>query len=471
MVDFVPCPPGMVPPVVRDEFRQVFDDLDEDCCGLLRPTQVTAALALNRVTLNEEEAAALIRAMDPTASGWVALEPFTCALYALSLVQREVCEPRVYSVFPDSDFTAQSATGILRLRRAVWLALEDPSSSRQAFWAATVVVAVIAVSTIGIVVETFPDARAAAPAAFDGLEVFCAVFFSAELLLRAVTTPYLTTFPFQTRTIIDVLAVLPFYVTLIAAAPGSGGGSAGAALRVVRVLRVVRLFKLGRYVTWMNIFARTLAASLPALGSGWLTGGVGMCGAFSPLRVDQPPALPSSALRPVLLFIATLVAIVSASATYFAERGEWDSEAGQWLRPDGSRSPFQSIPETMWFTVVTMTTVGYGDVFPVTVAGSIVAAVSFMCAGEGGGGGGGKGGAAPEASRSCRPQHRHPAPRDPDLRDFRRLPLRVRPRGEPTEAAARPRLAGEGGGESGEAESIPAHAPVAAELCSPRPPR
>lgn len=162
--------------------------------------------------------------------------------------------------------------------------------------------------------------------------------------------PDLATFLFQARTAVDILAVAPFYVTLIAAAPGSGGGAAGAALRVVRVLRVVRLFKLGRYVTWMRIFTRTLLDALPALGSerprsamhaplSWRCAGPCLVRVASTLRAtwaSSPPA--------VLLFMATLAAIVFASLGYYAERGEWSAARGEWVRPDDSRSPFQVRP-------------------------------------------------------------------------------------------------------------------------------
>ena len=431
-MDFLPAPLSMIPPAVRDELRQVFDDLDAECCGLLTPAQVTGGLELNGVSLSHAEIAALIRAMDPTGSGWISFEPFLCCIYALSLTQREVCTSRVYAVFPDSDFPARGSTGLLRLRRAVWLALEDPQSSKPAFWTAVAIVVVIVASTLGIIVETFPDVRASNPAAFDGLEVVCAAFFSVELVLRAACTPYLATFLFQARTAVDILAVAPFYVTLIAAAPGSGGGAAGAALRVVRVLRVVRLFKLGRYVTWMRIFTRTFLDALPALGSEWrgyirsrtrcqrwdseasARGGrqcvYPSCGNAqgrdscwsSEGCIDATGGCPPPPA--VLLFMATLAAVVFASLGYYAERGEWSAARGEWVRPDDSRSPFQvragapphgsgarqlaetpslpalpqSIPETLWFTVVTMTTVGYGEVAPITAQGRAVTVAAMF---------------------------------------------------------------------------------------------
>ena len=64
--------------------------------------------------------------------------------------------------------------------------------------------------------------------------------------------------------------------------------------------------------------------------------------------------------------LTTLAAILCSSLVWFAERGEWDAESRQWLRDDGSPSPFVDIPTTMWWCIVTFTTVGYGDMSPVT---------------------------------------------------------------------------------------------------------
>jgi hypothetical protein len=58
--------------------------------------------------------------------------------------------------------------------------------------------------------------------------------------------------------------------------------------------------------------------------------------------------------------------LVFSTLMYWAERGTFDAERKTWLRPDGSRSPFQSIPEGFYWSITTLATVGYGDIVPIT---------------------------------------------------------------------------------------------------------
>ena len=66
---------------------------------------------------------------------------------------------------------------------------------------------------------------------------------------------------------------------------------------------------------------------------------------------------------------------------WFAERGEWDDEAGIWVRPDGNESPYASIPVGMWWALVTFTTVGYGDMAPITPWGQFFGVMAMMAGG------------------------------------------------------------------------------------------
>ena len=141
-------------------------------------------------------------------------------------------------------------------------------------------------------------------------------------------------------------AIAPFYVQLCV----GGSGSALGILRVLRLARILRLFKLSRYSSGMRIFSRALSAS-------------------------------AHALVLLLMFLAIAVVLFS-SLIFFAERGEFDDQAGAWVvaGPDGTKAPsaFQSIPASSWWCIATLTTVGYGDVAPVTPTGKLIAAVTML---------------------------------------------------------------------------------------------
>ncbi|XP_028333703.1 potassium voltage-gated channel subfamily A member 7 isoform X2 [Physeter macrocephalus] len=248
--------------------------------------------------------------------------------------------------------------------RQLWLLFEFPESSQAARVLAVVSVLVILVSIVVFCLETLPDFRddrdnsglaavAAAgpfPARLNGsspmpgppprspfddpffvVETLCICWFSFELLVRLAACPSKTAFFKNVMNLIDFVAILPYFVALgaeLARQRGVGQPAMSlATLRVIRLVRVFRIFKLSRHSKGLQILGQTFRASMRELG--------------------------------LLIFFLFIGVVLFSSAVYFAEA-------------DRAESHFTSIPESFWWAVVTMTTVGYGDMAPVTVGGKIV---------------------------------------------------------------------------------------------------
>ncbi|PAV83856.1 hypothetical protein WR25_19593 [Diploscapter pachys] len=153
---------------------------------------------------------------------------------------------------------------------------------------------------------------------FGYVETICIIWFTFEYILRLSVTPNRWQFVIGIMNIVDLVAIVPFYLEFTLAVFGVDIASLsdikGALLvvRVLRVLRVVRILKLGRYSAGMRTFALTLRSSAKQLGM------MGMV------------------LSTGVVFFSTLL--------YFVEKDEKDT-------------PFTSIPATFWWAIVTMTTV------------------------------------------------------------------------------------------------------------------
>ncbi|XP_065500214.1 potassium voltage-gated channel subfamily A member 5-like [Caloenas nicobarica] len=256
-------------------------------------------------------------------------------------------------------------------QRQVWLIFEYPESSSSARAIAIVSVLVILISIITFCLETLPEFRderempVPLPPQSGGLngttgdspamqppssltdpffiiETTCVIWFTFELLVRFFACPSKPEFSRNIMNIIDIVAIIPYFITLGTELaheqqqPGAGGSNGGggqqqamslAILRVIRLVRVFRIFKLSRHSKGLQILGQTLKASMRELG--------------------------------LLIFFLFIGVILFSSAVYFAEA-------------DDPESHFSSIPDAFWWAVVTMTTVGYGDMRPVTVGGKIV---------------------------------------------------------------------------------------------------
>jgi voltage-gated potassium channel len=197
----------------------------------------------------------------------------------------------------------------------------------------TFIMGLIALNVLAVIVETVPGFAAAYGDAFAAFELLSVAVFTAEYAARiwsapedpAYAAPLRGRVRFASRPLIvvDLLAILPFYLASVLPLD----------LRIVRAFRLIRFFrllKLARYSQSMRAFARVL-------------------------REKKEDLVVAGAANLLLLTVAS-------SLMYFAEN-EAQPEA------------FSSIPEAMWWGIITLTTVGYGDVTPVTALGKVLGAV------------------------------------------------------------------------------------------------
>lgn len=229
----------------------------------------------------------------------------------------------------------------------VFRTLEDPSYSILAQVCSYVIMFFVILSTITFLVGSLPEYWEDGSETLTIIEWIVIVTFTVEYLLRALTcwTYYKPWIWFiKPLNLIDLVAIIPFYIEI----GTQNDVSALAAVRILRLFRIVRLLKLGKYSEVILIIVEVFRIS----GAGLLS--------FS-----------------ILILLAT---VVMSSLLFFAENSgaKFDNVTQTWIYQDNNESsPFESIPATMWCVVVTMTTVGFGDMYPRTDWGKLVGSITI----------------------------------------------------------------------------------------------
>ncbi len=175
--------------------------------------------------------------------------------------------------------------------------------------------ALIVVSMISFTIETLPDLPADWMRAFAWLEIVVVLIFTFEYVLRVLCAPSKPRFIFSFFGLVNLAAIAPFYLAT---------GLDLRSVRILRLLRLLRIIKLFRY----NRAAQRLAR------------------AFVQVRHE------------LVLFIVLIVVLLYLSAVgiyYFENEAQPDK--------------FKSVPHSMWWALATLTTVGYGDIYPITAGG------------------------------------------------------------------------------------------------------
>jgi len=209
-------------------------------------------------------------------------------------------------------------------RRRVYHILEQPGEHRAGRLLHGAIMMLIVFNVIAVMLESVRDIGAAHQRFFNAFELFSVMAFAVEYLFRvwasvedgryrrplAGRLRYMAT----PMAIVDLIAVLPFFL----------GAFFNVDTRILRVLRLLRVFKLTRHSAALEILFKVIRLESRSLGAA--------------------------------LFVLLVLMVLASAGMYVAERN---------VQPEF----FGNIPKAMWWATVTLTTVGYGDVVPVTDVG------------------------------------------------------------------------------------------------------
>jgi voltage-gated potassium channel len=216
--------------------------------------------------------------------------------------------------------------------KKLYILFERPEDSKAASYIDLFIIILILLNTLAFILETVPSYAAKYGDLFYQFELFSVFVFSVEYIIRLLVSYENPEYPknikgilryiFSPMAMIDLLAILPFYLFLLPIDLRF--------IRMLRLFRLFRLFKMYRYLHSLRIVKDVVTA-----------------------KRDQ---------LVLSVFLTVFMLILSSCFMYYAEH-----EA----QPDS----FTSIPSTMWWAVATLTTVGYGDMYPVTVMGKFFGAI------------------------------------------------------------------------------------------------
>lgn len=222
---------------------------------------------------------------------------------------------------------ARTTTGRTRdgLRERIYRIMFEADTSTGRGFDILLILAIVA-SVVAVMLDSMATVREAAGGVLSAAEWAFTILFTIEYLLRLYAVPRRIRYARSFFGVIDLLALAPTYLSILLP-----GGHFLLVVRVLRVLRVFRVLKLAKYVAEAELIVAALKASGRKIA--------------------------------VFLFAVLSIVVVVGSLIYLIE---------------GDASGFTSIPRSVYWAIVTLTTVGYGDISPRTPLGQTLAAAIMI---------------------------------------------------------------------------------------------
>jgi voltage-gated potassium channel len=184
----------------------------------------------------------------------------------------------------------------------------------------------IIASVLVVMIESVKPVELRFGVIFKYIEWFFTIIFTIEYILRIYVHDKPIKYIFSFWGLIDLMSILPAYLSLVIA-----GTHFLASIRILRLFRIFRILKLGRYFTESVVMGRALLASSYKIS--------------------------------VFMLTVVLIVIIMGSVMYVVE---------------GGNNGFDSIPQSIYWAIITVTTVGYGDIVPVTALGKLVSSIMMI---------------------------------------------------------------------------------------------